>query len=451
MTNIYEQLFRNALYPLYETALMKRDTFKFHNEYVRNQWLSEDELISIQWNKLTKLLGFCSKNVPYYQKLWEEEDIFLGDIKSMDDYQSLPILTKDNIKNNYEDLIAAPYIGKTLSKSTGGSTGVPLKLEFTRESDQRRTAVMWRGYSWAGADVGKKTAYVWGGAVGNPSPLKLQKERLFNALFRRYFLNSFNLTQSNTHQYIDAINRFKPNVIVGYVNPLYILAKYINENNVSLCAVESVITGAEALLPFQRDEIARAFNCPVFNTYGCREFMLIASECENHDGLHINIDHLVVETINDEGRQVESIGDLAITDLHNYGMPFIRYVNGDLGIISKRKCTCGRGFPLLESVEGRKLDVIRTKDGKQLPGEFFPHMMKDVIGIARFQVVQDSIDRIIVKIVKNEKFDNTASEYITQEIEKVLGKSVEIDYQYVANIPLTKTGKQRVTISNLPS
>jgi phenylacetate-CoA ligase len=215
----------------------------------------------------------------------------------------------------------------------------------------------------------------------------------------------------------------------------------------------SIIGAAEALHPFQREVIERAFGAPAFNTYGCREFMLIASECEHRDGLHVNADHLVVETLDTHGQPIhKGSGEIAITDLFNYGMPFIRYVNGDMAThASGKPCPCGRGLPMLASVDGRKLDAIRTPAGHVLPGEFFPHMLKDVPGLTRFQLVQRRLDRLDLSIVRGEAFNDQSLDYIRHEVAKVLGESAELHCHFVDDIPLTRSGKLRVTVSELTS
>ena len=163
---------------------------------------------------------------------------------------------------------------------------------------------------------------------------------------------------------------------------------------------KAIIGAAEALQDFQRTIIRKAFDCPSYNTYGCREFMLIASECENHT-LHRNIDHLVVELRKPESYPDDSkTGEVIVTDLFNYGMPFIRYLNGDMATASDTPCSCGRGLATLASVDGRILDTIRTPDGRVLAGQFFPFMLKDVKGLQRFQVVQRQLDRLDLSIVR---------------------------------------------------
>src|SRR6201999_3728609 len=132
-----------------------------------------------------------------------------------------------------------------------------------------------------------------------------------------------------------------------------------------------------------------AFQAPVFNTYGGREFMLMASECPTHQGLHISADNLILETVDESGRPVtDRVGRVLITDLHNLRMPFIRYANGDFATIDSRPCPCGRGLPLLAHIEGREADVIRLADGRSLTGLYFVHFFKDFPGIRYYQVIQ---------------------------------------------------------------
>ena len=444
----YEAVFRHVLYPAYEGGLRGRRTLAYLKEYERDQWLDPEQVAALQWQRLKRLLEHCEREVPYYQQRWRQLGITAADIRSLDDYARLPVLTKGDIRDHFDDLKSTSMRDNLLYKATGGSTGEPLRFGYTRESNDRRVAVMWRGYGWAGSRMGRRTLFLWGGAVGDPGWWHQVKDRLYNAAFARHTLNSFHMTEANMVGFADAIDRYRPRVIVAYVGPLVRLAQWLLDNGRKVHAPESIIGAAEALHEFQRDIVQRAFGCPAYNTYGCREFMLNASECEQRHGLHVNADHLVVELRDADGGRGRS-GELLITDLFNYGMPMLRYVNGDMAVASDRRCACGRGLPLLERVEGRVLDAIRTPAGHVLPGEFFPHMLKDVVGVMRFQVVQTRLDRLELAIVRGEGFDEGSLQYIRREVAKVLGDSVELVCHFVDDIPLTPSGKLRVTISRL--
>ena len=204
-------------------------------------------------------------------------------------------------------------------------------------------------------------------------------------------LNSFRMRETSLADYANAIDRYRPEIVVAYVDPLVRLAEWMLANGHRPHRPCAILTGAEALSAAQREVLERVFHAPVYNTYGCREFMLIASECERRDGLHVNADQLLLETV---AADADGDTDVVITDLHNYGMPFMRYRNGDLATADTRRCECGRGLPMLKRVEGRTLDALHSRDGHRLPGEFFPHLMKEFEGVVRFQVVQHSLDSL---------------------------------------------------------
>ena len=362
----------------------------------------------------------------------------------------MPVLTKNIIRENYDDLISSSHKDSYIKKTTGGSTGVPLSLAYTQESYSRRNAVMWRGYSWAKLPPGAKAVYLWGVNLDDTSFYTKLKEDLYNKFYNRYVFSCFGLNDSKMHEFVELVNKVKPEVIVSYVNPIFHLSNWLLENNIKMFSPKSIITGAEPLYEFQRNTIEEAIGSEVYNTYGCREVMLIASECEKKKGLHINSDHLVVESLNDKGQKVQNeLGELVITDLHNYGMPFIRYKNEDLVVLSDESCECGRGLPLMKSVEGRVLDCIKTPKNKIIPGELFPHYLKDFSGIEKFQVIQEELSSLIVKLVVNNNFGNSELDKITNSLHQVIGDDVELNIQIVDEIALTKSGKHRVTISLL--
>jgi len=450
MSGLYEAAFRHVLFPAYETGLRRRRTLAYLDNYRRDQWLSRERIATLQWERLQRLLEHCYREVPYYRTRWRELGIAPKDIRNLDDYAKLPVLTKADIRAHFDELKADSWRDRLLYKATGGSTGEPMRFGYTRESNDRRTAVMWRGYEWAGSRMGRRTLFLWGGAVGDPTRAHQLKDRIYNTVFSRRILNSFAMTEANMADYADAIDRYRPDIIVAYVGPLVQLAQWLNATGRKIWRPQAIIGGAEALHEFQRDQIQQAFMAPAFNTYGCREFMLIAAECEQRDGLHINSDHLLVELRTPHGAAGDGqTSEVVITDLFNDGMPFVRYANGDMATASTGHCACGRGLPLVTRVDGRVLDAIRTASGHVLPGEFFPHMLKDVPGLQRFQLVQRSLDRLDLSIVRGDGFDEASLAYIHREVDKVLGDSVQLHCHFVDDIPLTRSGKLRVTVSEL--
>jgi phenylacetate-CoA ligase len=247
---------------------------------------------------------------------------------------------------------------------------------------------------------------------------------------------------------LDCYNRYRPDVLVAYTNPLYHFARALAEQGISPFAPKSIIVGAEKLYAFQRELIERVFRAPVFETYGTREFMLIGAECDRHRGFHLNMENLVVEILDKDGQPARAgeEGDVVITDLTNYGMPFIRYVNGDRAVAGWHECDCGRGLPLMNYVNGRRLDVLRTPDGRMVPGEFFPHLVKDYPRIRHFQVVQTDADSVEMRAVLNGRQDLEDIGTLVQEVRRTLGPEMRFELIPVEHIPMTGAGKHRVVV-----
>jgi len=384
----YSGLYNWFFFPIYESYLRNRNTLKYLKIAEENQWKSEEEIREFQWGELRKLLKHAYENVPFYRETFEKLKLTPDDIRSPEDFRLLPIIDRKIIRENRIRMIAENYRGRTLTKATGGSTGQPLRFDYTRDSYEWRRAMTLRGYRWAGYREGEKTAYLWSAPVGEEPTLSKLKKKLHHSILRQKYFNVFNMTPENMRLYLKEMIRYKPEHMISYGLQLYYFAKFIKENNLSVPDLESIIIGVEKVHDEEKEFIKSVFNCEVFETYGCREFMLIAAECEMHDGMHISADNLYVEILRDnEPVSPGEIGEVIITDLHNYGMPFIRYKIGDLAAPSDKKCPCGRGLPLIKSVEGRLLDVIVTPEGKILPGALFPHLMKEFEEVERYQVV----------------------------------------------------------------
>lgn len=447
---MYRALFQNILYPIYESGLRRRNTLRYKKILERNQWLSKDELLAMQWQELEKLLQHAYQNSSYYRELFDELHLHPSDIKTYDDFRQIPVCSREDVAKHHERMIADNYRSAIMRKGTGGSTGVPVQFGLDRNSYEWRTALAQRGYSWAHCEAGQHTMYLWGVDIGNPTPFRKLKTDLYHSFFNRKMFNCFELTESEMRRAVEYINKKKPRGIVAFTTAVYNFAKFIDDNGISVGSVESVIIGAEKLYEHQRELIERVFQTRVFNTYGCREFMLIAAECEQHNGLHVSVDNLYVEVMaGDKPAAPGERGDIVITDLHNFGMPFIRYRNGDLVIQEDRQCECGRGLPLIKDIDGRRMDEIVATSGKVMSGGFFPHLMKEFREVEKYQVIQKTRELLMIKLVTSEPLAEERKQFCLAEIRKVAGKDMQIEFDYVDDIPLSPSGKYRVTVSEL--
>lgn len=447
-----ETIYRRAVIPYFESQLKRRKTFQYWAMLEKSQWWSRDRLQQWQFSRLRRLLRYCRKNSPFYREMWANRGLTLDDLKTLDDFRRWPVTSRETMRDHAERIRTAEFGLPVVRKSTGGSSGMPLHFVIDTDANDRRGAVAHRGYAWAGALPGTKQAHLWGGNLAETPRWKKWKERLYHrGLYRRDVLNSFRLTEEAVPWFVQRLNRFRPKVVVAYTNPLYALARSIEQRQLAVHRPQAIIIGAEKLHAFQRSLIERVFEAPVFETYGSREFTLIGAECEQRSGLHLSMESLIVEVVDEEGNSAPpgQEGQIVITDLFNVAMPFIRYAIGDRGVAGFESCPCGRGLPLLKKVVGRQLDIIETADGRRLPGEFFPHLMKDYDAVREFQVVQIARDLLEVKLVIGKPWTSSAKDSLRKIIQDAVGPATELRIDEVESIPLTRAGKLQV-VKGLP-
>ncbi len=235
---------------------------------------------------------------------------------------------------------------------------------------------------------------------------------------------------------------------MAYPNPLYQLARAAEQRGLRAYRPKGIIVGAEKLHDFQRGLLQRVFQAPVFETYGSREFTLIGAECEQHAGLHLTMENLLVEVLDEQGNTTPQgqEGNVVVTDFFNTATPFVRYATGDRAVAGFQHCSCGRGLPLLQKVVGRELDMLETVDGRHLPGEFFPHLLKDHDAVQQFQVVQHQTDVVELKLVVDRHWSPAARTALRDQVQAALGDQTRLAISEVDAIPLTDAGKLRVVV-----
>ena len=440
--NLYPPVLRSLLLPAYDR--LKGRAYARHRALLdASQWWDAERLRAFQWQELRALLAHVFRSVPYLRRKYHAAGASFEDLRSWDDFRRLPWLTRDEVNSHRDELCSTAYTGKLLPHATGGSSGTPTRFFRTYESYDWRTAAKDRAYSWSGWRVGERSVYLWGAPVGHLSRRQAFKTQAFEAVHRQRVFNTFSQSPELWSRIHDSIHRFRPTLIVGYVSSLEQFADFLSRQRLALPPVRAVIGAAEPLYASTRAVIESAFGAPVFNTYGSREFMSIAAECERRDGLHVHAENLVVETSEPDQNHPSEI---LVTDLHNYGMPFVRYDIGDAGTIVDGACGCGRGLPRLGVIDGRVLDLLRTADGRTVPGEFFPHLLKEVPEFAEFRVEQPRPDALVISAVLSAPLSDRSQGLLDHEIRKVFGSATRWEIRQVPHLPKLASGKRRVTV-----
>lgn len=444
----YSRLLESVLLPAYD-RVRGREYVERRNFLEGSQWWSAERIREFQWSELKKLLAHVFASVPYLKARYRAAGIAFEDLKSWDDFRCLPTLTRAEINAHRRELCSTTYKGKLLPHATGGSTGVPTRFFRTYESYDWRTAAKDRAYSWTGWRLGEPALYLWGAPVGSVPWRQALKTRAYEAVQRQLIVNTFRQDDALWDDVYARALKFRPMLVVGYVSSLEAFADYLRRTGRTIPGATCAIAAAEPLHEDARERIEHGLGVPLSNTYGSREFMSIAAECECRDGLHVNAENLIVEPRDGDGdgSSLDSgPSELLITDLHNYGMPFVRYESGDLGRISHTSCPCGRGLPRLDAIEGRVVDALRAADGRTVPGEFFPHLLKDIPELAQYRVEQKSIERLVISVVLTGPLSESSENLMRGEVAKVFGPRTVCELQPVTHIPALSSGKRRVTV-----
>lgn len=425
---------------------------RFYSTYrkaVENQWKTYDELKQDQEKNLRNMIRFAYKNVPFYHKLFNNLKLGPEDIKKLEDLEKLPIINKGIIKQNWDDF--KPLNLRKLSyyeKSTGGSTGTPLVFRVSNHDRFLAGALLYRGWGYAGYELGDKMVFLAGSAldVGKKSFIITKAHEITRNLRK---LSSFDMGIQEMENYTQIINSFNPRFLRGYASSIDFFAKYVNESN-KQTEFDAVFTTAEKLYPHMRKNIENAFSCDVFDGYGLYDGGAGAYECKEHSGLHMDTERSVMEIVDENGHQVENgVGRIIATSLHNFAMPFIRYDTGDLGNLVEDICGCGRESKLLKEVMGRQQEMLQTPEGKFVHGAFFnSYMFGKINGVVEFQVIQKSLENIVIKIVADENFDEKQLDII-RSIIKNKSEKWGIEFKFVDQIERTKAGKYKFIINEV--
>ncbi|HUV30009.1 MAG TPA: phenylacetate--CoA ligase family protein [Acidobacteriota bacterium] len=412
---------------------------------MRSQYFTPEQIRADQWQAVKRLLDFVYAHNTFYRRRFDAAGMTPDDVTSREEFARLPALTKDDIRQNSELLISRGYSREQMThKRTGGSTGLPVHLYVDAEAFSFKYAVTYRHDRWAGYLPGARRAALWGDTDKKYS----LKERLYKALCERtLYMDTLKMDDEYLLAFVRKLRRYRPHSLIGHAHSLYFFAKFLRDNAITDVCFDSIVSTAETLSAEERQTVEAVFGRIVFDRYGCEELSLIASECEQHDGLHISAEGLYVEIIGGDDTRP---GDLVITDLVNRGMPFIRYEIGDTATTLGGACACGRGLPRLGRVSGRTADILYTPEGRKISGiSILDTFVIHIPGLRQVQIVQEKPDQVTFKIVKDADFGQHTLEKLARTVSGVFGPAMKYDIEYVTQIPMTPRGKYQFSVSRL--
>lgn len=421
---------------------------KYLNQYTRTQWWGREDLRTLQGSALGALLLHAARRSRYYATELRDIETRPSAEQSWARHSTLPTIAKQELVHCADDITTTRARAFASKKTTGGSTGVAVTILKNADALARERGATWRSYRWAGVDVGDRQARFWGIPVTRSARFRYH---LIDYVANRYRFSAFGVNDQKLKSYHEALMRFRPRYLYGYVSIIKDYIQFIERAGLRLpTSVCSIICTSEVLDASTREYIGSVSAVPVFNEYGCGEVGSIAHECDE-GGLHLMEENLIVEI--DDGESVSSVpgreGEVIVTDLHNRAMPLLRYRLGDYATISAEPCPCGRGLAVLEGVHGRAYDVVIDPDGRRFHPEVVMYLLEEVKDkfdvVRKFQVIQREPDMLTVKLVTPPEYDGELVEkWLSQRVKDVIHPSMRLAFEYVGDIEREASGKIRL-------
>lgn len=434
---------QNLIISLYGLILYKKrygkDYFNKFNYFINKDYSNYENEVKLQEEKFLKFLKFVAKNSSYYKELYKNID--LTTIKSLKDITKLPILTKDNLRANVEDIYTISE-KEGFASFTGGTTGKSLKVLFTGEDIKTRMAYL---------DAFKYR-------LGIKNPLKNRKatfsgksiiygqpKSVFwrnNYIYNQRLYSTFHLSEENLPNYVKNFNSFKPEVLNGFVSAIYEFALYIKRKDLEVHSPKAIFTTSETLLKEHRLLFKEVFKCNVYDQYASSEGAPFITECLEGN-LHYNIDTGIIET--------DEMNNMIVTSFTTHGTPLLRYNIEDVVYFKKGKCNCGLAHPLVKAIEGRKVDFLYTSQKEKVSLSHLADVIKgNPNSIIKMQFIQNDYNSINVKmVIDKELFVDKHEELILKELKYRFDKNMIFNIVKVDDIEREKSGKYSLIKNNI--
>jgi phenylacetate-CoA ligase len=432
-------------------SLMKLRGRDYRKQYEVIKSTSPEDRLARNRHYLDELLLHASSNVPYYARLLNDAGAVNNGHLDLSKFEAIPLLDKNILRKHMNELRSNDYMTRDWhSQLSGGSTGEPARFIHDREHTNWGNAMNYYYYKdMLGIDT--KTArkvILWGfGTMFTGIPQF--KTNIEGWLTNTIRLNAITLGANDLNRYIDQINAFEPELIIGWPGALYALCLYAERENRSVHTPRIMVSAGETLTEVMKNKIETVFRTRLYNFYGSREISNLAGECR--EGLLHSLGHHL-EVLDENNRPVKEgqEGKVVVTCLHNYSMPFIRYQIGDMAVRGPDECGCGNPMPTLSKVTGRITDYFKLADGTAVPANYFIHLIDRICKhdfVSKFQVIQEEHDSVKIIVVKQDEPKDDDIAVIEEKIRQVMDIECKITWEFVDEIAPTKSGKHLYTKS----
>jgi phenylacetate-CoA ligase len=376
-----------------------RPLARLHGYWLHRQWLAGMRRWPLEqrraWilERLRQTLVLAAEGVPFYRERFRQAGFDpKRDFKSVSDLARVPVLTKDDVRSNQERMIDRRFLRGSVEAHTSGTTGQPMAMRLNGRYVAIDYACMFRHWAKAGYTFRAPYAAVRSYVPDTPDG-PLWK---FNWWQNTLYMSAYHLKPSNAERYLEALLRFRPQFIRGYVSSINVLAEFAHPHREQFEFVRGVFTASETLSDFERANIERTFGRKLYDWYGMTEPAVVITERADHDGMEVDWEYGYPEFAEAPGLAATE-RRLIATSLHNPVMPFIRYDTEDIAALEDGLDAAGL-YPKVRAMQGRKDECLVTPDGARLPSLNFYSLLQTYTDILRFQFVQTSAGSVTMKI-----------------------------------------------------
>jgi phenylacetate-CoA ligase len=411
----------------------------------RSQWWTSEQLIEYQNERLRKLVIHAYDNVPFYRRSFDKVGLRPSDVYSVHDLYKLPFLTKEQVRNNIDDLRARNYPDHRFEPMfTGGTTGDPLTFYIERG----KTAV--NHFAFYLSMMGRLQCRLTHRYLFVTQCNESWKTQAFGRIL---VLSPYSLRDENCKILFEKIRKISPQYIIAYPSAISLLGHLIMKKGDDLFSgLRAILCAGETLYEGQRNFLESTFRCKVFSYYNQCEQVVFAATCENAAAYHVFPEYGVTELIGADGQLIThegEKGEIVGTGFTNDIFPFIRYRTGDIGVYTNHPCSCGRHYPLLKKIEGRVQESIISKTGDKFPMiGMYNAVAKSSNQVKEYQYFQREPGEIVLRVVRSNGFTDKDKHLIVQRLTRTLGPGFHISVEYVDSVKRTSAGKVQFLVKD---
>jgi phenylacetate-CoA ligase len=423
---------------------------------------SRAALLENQAELLRHVLLHAGTHVPFYRDLYRRHGAEVSRIKTVQDLQRLPMVTRRTLQAApAEELLAQGVTPQGLKRhASSGSTGMPLTT--------RRTAIEQELYDWitrrtnALASPSFRGQVVYVGLISSGAEENAHAEiaeptrgsSAFSGLRAGPPLSMVECRRP-VQDIIQAVIASSPDVLMGYPGALEDVARFASPAQLARIRPKFVACCGEVLTDLTRQFLAERFRAPVTSMYGATECSWFGTECAHTGEFHLIDDSVILEVVDERGAPVApgEQGHVVVTALHSFAQPYLRYSIGDLAVQGKRPvgstegCACGSPWSTLGEVSGRVVEYLSLPDGTRVHGYTLAIPLRDKADfLSQYQIVQ--LRRDLIRVRMRYQVEPRAAELAllrSQLAAYVPG--VTLEFEEVAHIEREPNGKYRTVVA----